>query len=381
MTRHFSRLDPGALHDTPRKPQKKSRLAEWILFGVFGVLLVIGAIALYTHFSPAYSRVPNTVEEGLKQDRLNLLVIGVAGDRRLNAGNDLADAILLVSLRPSTKQAALISVPRDLYVDIGRFGVHRLNTAHDIGSKAGYPGEGPGLLIDTVKSITGQPIHGFVRIDFAAFQKLIDELGGVDIYVYRPFRDFLFNDEFKQGWQHMSGERALRYARYRYVHGAEGNNFARELRQQQVVTAVRDKIRKLNAQQAIRLVAGLGSVSRYTTTNLTTPQMISLYQRFHDIKPGDVRHVSLAPLTEIFMVTDPRDPGEAVRPRSGNFAEIRGLMANVFSDMRPLLTHDQIPLHDGQEPKPAAIAGDDTLRNQGTRQPSPVTHRRESHKK
>ena len=361
-TPRYSRLDPAALHYTPPKPQKKSRLLEWILFGVFGLLVVIGAIALYTHFSPAYSRVPNTIAEGWKNDRINLLVIGVAGDRRAKLGNDLADAILLVSLKPSTKQAALISIPRDLYVPIGRFGVHRLNAAHDIGYKAGYPGEGPGLLIDTVKAVTGQPVHAFVRIDFAAFEKLIDELGGVDIYVYRPFRDFLFNDEFKQGWQHMSGERALRYARYRYVHGAEGNNFARELRQQQVVTAVRDKIRKLNAQQAIRLVAGLGSVSRYTTTNLTTPQMIQLYQTFHDIKPGEVRHVSLAPLTEIFNVTDPTDPGEAVRPKTGNFGQVQSLLANVFTDMRPVLTRDQIPLHDGEAPKPAAIAGDDTLR-------------------
>jgi LCP family protein required for cell wall assembly len=361
-TPRFSRLDPAALHYTPPQPKPKSRVAEWILFGVFGLLVVIGAIALYTHFSPSYSRVPNTIADGWTHDRINLLVIGVAGDRRKDMGNDLADSILLVSLKPSTKQAALISLPRDLYVKIGRFGVHRLNAAHDIGAKVGYPGEGPGLLIDTVKDVTQQPVHAFVRIDFAAFEKLIDELGGVDIYVYRPFHDFLFNDEFKQGWQHMSGERALRYARYRYVHGAEGNNFARELRQQQVVTAVRDKIRNLNAQQALHLVGSLGSVSKYTTTNLTTPQMIKLYQTFHDIKPGAVRHVSLAPLTQIYNVTDPKDPGEAVRPASGNFAEIDGLIANVFSNMQPVLAHDQIPLADGVAPKPAAVAGDDTLR-------------------
>jgi len=361
-TPRFSRLDPQSLRYTPPKPHPRSRAVEWILFGVFGLLVVIGAFALYSHFSPSYSRVPNTIADGWKQDRINLLVIGVAGDRRKDMGNDLADSILLVSLKPSTKQAALISLPRDLYVKIGRFGVHRLNAAHDIGGKVGYPGEGPGLLIDTIKDFTGQPVHAFVRIDFAAFEKLIDELGGVDIYVYRPFRDFLFNDEFKQGWQHMNGDRALRYARYRYVHGAEGNNFARELRQQQVVTAVRDKIRHLDAQQALRLVAGMGAVSKYTTTNLSTPQMVQLYQTFHDIKPGDVRHVSLAPLLQIFNVTDPNDPGEAVRPATGNFAQIDNLVATVFSNKQPVLTKEQIPLVDGQAPKPAEVAGDDTLR-------------------
>ena len=125
-TPRYSRLDPAALHYTPPKPKKKSRVAEWILFGVFGLLLVIGAIALYTHFSPSYSRVPNTIADGWTHDRINLLVIGVAGDSRKDMGNDLADSILLVSLKPSTKQAALISLPRAAALNALTIGCCRL---------------------------------------------------------------------------------------------------------------------------------------------------------------------------------------------------------------------------------------------------------------
>ena len=315
---------------------------------------MIGAIALYTIYSPARKHYPNRVAEGMKADRVNVLLIGIGGEAHIvKEGNDLADSIMLVSLKPSTKQVALISIPRDLYVRIGHFGTHRINAAHDIGNTANYPGDGPGLLADTVSQLTGQPIHAFVRIDFAAFEKIIDQLGGIDVYVHRPFYDYLFKDGFQAGWQHMNGDRALRYARYRYVRGAEGNNFARELRQQQVIGAIRDRIHNLKPQEALKLVAIATTVSKDTTTNLTTTQMLSLYQAFHTVPKGSIRHVSLAPLTEVFSVTDPKDPGEAVRPRSGNFTEIQAMARNVFSDMKPIVTRDEIQLSD-QTPAPIA---------------------------
>jgi LCP family protein required for cell wall assembly len=330
----------------PKKARKRS-LVEYFLFGVFAIILVIGAVALYTMYSPARKRYPNRVAEGMKADRINLLLIGIGGEAHIvKEGNDLADSIMLVSLKPSTKQVALVSIPRDLYVPIGHFGTHRINAAHDIGGKVNYPGDGPGLLADTVSQLTGQPIHAFVRVDFAAFEKIIDQLGGIDIYVHRPFYDYLFKDGFQAGWQHMNGDRALRYARYRYVHGAEGNNFARELRQQQVIAAIRDKIHNLKPQEALKVVAIATTVSKDTTTNLTTTQMLSLYQTFHSVQKGSIRHVSLAPLTEIFSVPDPKDQGEAVRPRTGNFGEIQSMAANVFSDMKPIVTRDEIQLSD-----------------------------------
>ena len=361
------RLDPEKYRYAPKKPPKKTGFVEILMFGLLGLMLLAGGFALYHYLRPGPVMAPNTVDEGLAQDRVNLLVIGIAGERKLNGGNDLADAIMLVSLKPSTKQAALVSIPRDLYLPIGNFGVHRINTAHDIGRKMGYRGDGPGLLMDTVSKVTGQPIHGFVRIDFKAFAKVIDDLGGVDVYVYRPFRDYLFKDQFDQGWQHMNGDRALRYARYRYVHGAEGNNFARELRQQQVVSAVRKKLAGLGPQQALRLAMSSTQVSKYTTTNLSPGQLATLYSKFRDMPPGSLRHVSLAPLTEVFMVTDPKDPGEAVRPKGGSWAPLQKLLANVFSDNKPVVNRDQIQLSDAEPPKPSDVIGDDALARERAR--------------
>ena len=338
-----------------RPDKKKSRLAEWILFAVVAIILIVGALALYTQYAPSFKKVPNRVLDGFKADRVNIVLIGVGGPSHPGEGKDLADAIMVLSLKPSKKQAALISLPRDFYIRIGHYGVHRLNAAHGIGEEGGYPGGGPALLMDTVEKIVGEPMHAYIRVDFAAFETIIDQLGGVDIYVYRPFYDTMFQDEFHAGWQHMMGKRALRYARSRYVDkSAEGNNFARELRQQQVIAALRDKLKTLTAKQALQLVQLARTVSNYTDTNLTTGQMVDLYSTFDDMPKENLRHVSLAPFTEVFMVNDPADPGEAVRPRTGDFNEIHVVTHSIFTSNKPIVTRDEIPLSP-PPPPPANI--------------------------
>ena len=349
MITRYTKFNPDASGGYPKKeapaeeprPTRGQYAAEIALFAVFGVLLVLAVIALYTTNSSSYKNVPNLVDQGLKQDRLNILLFGVGGDRHPKS-DQLADSIMLISVKPSTSQVAVVSVPRDLWVHLGPYGTHRINYAHQVGSQSGYPGAGPGLLTDTVARIFHQPVHAYVRIDFDAFEKIIDAMGGVDVYCQRSFRDFLFNDGFDKGWQHLNGKRALAYARYRYINGPEGDNFARELRQQQVVNAVRDKLQHASPQTALRLISALPSLSSYTQTNLTTPQMIALYRRFHGVDQRNIRHVSLKPLTQIFEVTRLTEPGEAVKPRAADYRDFQALEQTIFDSERPVTTDDQI---------------------------------------
>ncbi len=343
--------------EVPR-PTRGQYAAEIALFSLFGVLLILAIIALYTSTSPGYRRVPNLVDQGLKQDRLNILVFGVGGDRHPKA-DQLADSIMLISLKPSTGQVAVVSIPRDLWVRVGAYGSHRINYAHQVGSQSGYPGAGPGLLTDTVSRVFAQPVHAFVRVDFAAFEKTIDAMGGIDVYCQRSFHDFLFNDGFDKGWLHLDGRRALAYARYRYINGPEGDNFARELRQQQVVNAMRDKLQHANSATAMRLIAAVPTLSTYTQTNLTTPQMIALYRRFRDVDPKNIRHVSLKPLTQVFDVARLTEPGEAVRPRVNDYRELQALERTIFDSERPVTTDDQIHFAAAPAPpRPQAASAD-----------------------
>ena len=323
------------------KPTRSQSAVEITLFAVFGVLLVLAAIALYTTNSKSYREVPNSVDAGFKRDRVNIVVFGIGGESH-PSHDQLADSILFVSLKPSTKEAALVSVPRDLWVHIGRYGTHRINYAHEVGNLSGYPGGGPGLLSDTVGRIFRQPVDAYVRVDFAAFEKMIDDVGGVDVYCQRGFYDFLFHDGFSQGWHHLNGKRALAYARYRYIVGPEGDNFARELRQQQVVNALRDKLQRLRPQDALKLLQAAATFSKGAETNLTPTQILALYRTFHDVKPENVRHVSLKPMTEIFEVKRLAEPGEAVRVPNDDYTALRNLEMNIFRSDRQISTPDSI---------------------------------------
>ena len=323
------------------KPTRAQAVVEVVLFVMFGVLVTLAGIALYTTSSPKHKIVPNTVAEGFRRDRINILLFGFGGDAHPKK-DQLADSIMLVSLKPSTKQAAIVSVPRDLWVRVGPYGTHRINYAHSIGNESGYPGEGPGLLCDTVAKTFGQPVDAFVRVDFSAFERLIDHVGGVDVYCQRGFYDFLFHDGFSRGWHHLNGKRALAYARYRYIVGPEGDNFARELRQQQVVTAVRSKLQQLSPQAAFRVLSAAQTLSQATRTNLTPTQVVTLYRTFHDIPQENIRHVSLKPLTEVFEVTRLAEAGEAVRIPSGDYAQVRNVESRIFDSNRQISTNDEI---------------------------------------
>jgi len=315
------------------------RPAELLMFGFLAVVLALAGIAAYSYFSPQWQKVPNRVEAGFKADRINILLIGVGGDTHPGEGKDLADAIMLVSLQPSTRRVALMSLPRDFYLPMDEHGMHRLNAAHAFG--------GPAYLMTIVERTFGQPVHAYARIDFRAFREVIDVIGGVDIYVQRAFYDYLFKDGFRAGWQHMNGARALRYVRYRYVmDSAEGNGFGRDLRQQQVLEAVRDKIAKMPAHDVLKLVNVARSVGNHTDTNLTATQIADLYSLFRNTSRADIRNISLKKYTEVVMVTTPGDTGDAVRPWKNDYTPLRRVAAEAFNGRDPVVMRDEIRVNE-----------------------------------
>ena len=206
--------------------------------------------------------------------------------------------------------------------------------------------------MEIVERVTGEPVHAYARIDFAAFQEVIDALGGVDIYVVRPFYDYLFKDGFAQGWQHMNGRRALRYARYRYVRNSpEGNDFGRELRQQQVLEAMAKKIERMQAKDVLDLIRVARAVGNHTDTNLTATQVADFYSIFRKTRADDIRNVSLKRYMEVFMVRTPGDAGEAVRPFGNDYRTIHLVIDHVFDGREPIVDRDEIRITDMTAPR------------------------------
>lgn len=178
--------------------------------------------------------------------RVTVLVLGL-DYRDWEEGKDYSrsDTMILLTLDPFTKSAGILSIPRDLWVAIPGYQHGKINTAYYLGEAHKLPEGGPGLAVDTVETFLGVPINYYAQIDFGAFIKFIDEIGGVKIDVPQEITVDLLGSgsatkkKLKPGVQVLPGEWALAYARARYT---EGGDFDRAARQQQVILAIRDRI-------------------------------------------------------------------------------------------------------------------------------------------
>jgi LCP family protein required for cell wall assembly len=178
--------------------------------------------------------------------RINILIIGldyrdwVAGE-----GAPRSDTMIVLTVDPLAKTAGILSIPRDLWVNIPGFGYSRINTAYSSGEGAKLPGGGPELARKTAEQLLGVPIQYYAQVDFYTFVEFIDLIGGIEVYNDENLRlDPVGQGKDKIrvtccGMRHMNGERALAYARYRK--DKEGD-IARANRQQKVILAIRDKV-------------------------------------------------------------------------------------------------------------------------------------------
>lgn len=171
------------------------------------------------------------------KDRLNVLLLGIDHRNDEPIDGSRSDTVMVVSIDPTTKSAVMISLPRDLWIQIPGYGPQRINVAHALG--------GPDLAMRTVGANFGLRINNYARIDFRGFEQIVDTLGGVLIDVERPIKDDEYPTEdygvmriyIPPGPQWMDGRTALQYARSRHSE----NDFARARRQQRLLLAMRDR--------------------------------------------------------------------------------------------------------------------------------------------
>jgi LCP family protein required for cell wall assembly len=177
--------------------------------------------------------------------RVTVLVMGLDfRDWELGEGPPRTDTMILLTLDPLSESAGMLSIPRDLWVSIPGFNYGKINTAYQLGEAYNLPGGGPGLAMKTVEGLIGVPIQYYALIEFSAFVRFIDEIGGVKVNIPDRIKIDIIGDEvgeiwLKPGVQTLSGDYALAYARARKT---SGGDFDRAQRQQQVILSVRDRI-------------------------------------------------------------------------------------------------------------------------------------------
>jgi LCP family protein required for cell wall assembly len=268
-------------------------------------------------------------------DRVTILLMGLDyRDWLSGAGFPRTDSMMLVTVDPVTRQAGMLSIPRDLWVEIPGFPHNRINTAYPSGENNRLPGGGPGLAMRTVEDLLGVPIQYYAIIEFSAFERMIDEIGGIDVLV--PERIKISPIGRMSRWleakaYHLDGAEALAYAR---VRKATGDDFGRAERQQQVALAVIDRVVGFNRIPTLvtRAPALYAELQSGISTNMTLEQMIAFGWLAVQIPKTDIHRGVIGPPKMVGFYTLP-DGQQVIRAVPD---QIRILRDQIFTSTSAL---------------------------------------------
>jgi len=311
----------------------------------------------------AQSDEPGSLGWKIKHDqRINILLLGYGGPG--HDGAYLTDSIMVLSIRPGTHEATMVSLPRDLWVKIpalpnNRVMMGKLNSAYAIGTdRRNYPNVrsdwktatgGGDLAAATVSQVIGQRIDYWVGVDFRAFRDVVDALGGVQLNVPTALDDRryprgestgMMHVHFDSGWQQFDGERALEYARSR----ESTSDFDRSRRQQLIMLAVRQRVFSLNAIP--RLLSLLGALQDNVRTNLRPAQMRQLADLAGQFKDEDIRRIAID--TSNFLRSGYNSSGQYVlQPLDPTYDALHRYLAAAPVDRALLAARVPFQLQDG----------------------------------
>ena len=327
-------LDP-ALSPTRHEDRKlRRRKVRRRILGVLGlmlILLVTGYVVLIARNVASISTNPSGLA-GLTTDgsgRTNILILGQGDPGHDGAG--LTDTMMVLSLNPSTKQVAQISVPRDLRVNIDGYGYGKINAANAEGGAA--------LAEKTVSETLGIPINYYVTTNFSGLQSIVDAVGGLDVNVKTALIDTEYpcaDNQYKvcglniqPGLQHMDGARVLEYTRCRK--GTCGNDFGRAARQQKVLSLLRQKVVRWQTMANPFAVAPLTGALRTTlSTNMDGFQLAQMALDWQSAQKNNPINLVLSTQTGGYLTS--AGASSDLLPVGGSFSVIQDRVQNIFTE-------------------------------------------------
>ncbi len=295
----------------------------------------------------------NTLK-GESDDRINILLTGMGGPS--HPGAFLTDSMMILSIKPKEKTVAMLSIPRDLLVPIQDHSEDKINAAFADGvsdySNKNCTGKnntaactkaamtaGAALSSQTVSTLTGLTIHYYVNVEFSGFEKIVDDLGGIDVNVPRAIYDPSYpaydngpytTFKISAGPHHLDGATALKYARSR----ESTSDFDRSSRQQQILLAIKDKATATNfLSNPSQLLNVFNSLTDSIYTNFSPAEIKSFISI---IKGADTKSAISKVLTNGpgGQLVDYNDGTYYLKPKTGNFKEIQSIAANLFSQKK-----------------------------------------------
>jgi LCP family protein required for cell wall assembly len=344
QTERMSRRNPSYV-------RKRTKLPPWALGAlIFGFLTLVALILRLAFASGGAAEMPvagqgdgSATVAAMGQpailpwqgsERVTVLLLGI-DERQDEDGPWRTDTMMILTLDPVSKTAGMLSIPRDLWVQIPGYGPDRINTAFFKGDADDYPGGGPALALETAQATFGITIPYYITVNFGAFEAFIDQIGGIEISVPEDIDDPTYPAPTGYGYEpfflpagqyHMDGETALKYARTRATFGGD---FDRAKRQQQVILAVRRQI--LRAEMLPRLVQGApelwATLQGGIDTNLTPEQLLSLAMLAQTVADESIRYEVID--GEYVTAATTADGEQVLVPDPGMVAQ---LMVEMFSE-------------------------------------------------
>lgn len=285
-----------------------------------------------------------------EENRIDILLLGMRGQTKDEKedfnGDFLADTIILASFDKETQKASIVSIPRDLYIEIPQHGKEKINAAYAVGEARG---EGGGLQLSKllVSSITGVYVDYAVRIDFEGFKKIIDDLGGIVIYRNSPFeeakqwvqdgkKDKTYWELREGGWAFyvpkganiMNSEEALYYARSRY----SSSDFDRMNRQQEVVEAIKSKALNLGiVANPIKILNILDTLENNMRTDMSILDIKNLIGFARDSKVQNFQKAVIQSGEGELLYEDRVNGQFVLLPYEETYIKIRALVRGILN--------------------------------------------------
>jgi LCP family protein required for cell wall assembly len=270
--------------------------AGFLLAGLLGLGAYFFPVYLAARSSVSAASIPGLQPSAAPTAPFTVLLLGSDDDAKFPPDRLNTQSMILVRVDPSTRQATMLSIPRDLWVPIPNQGAGKISTAFQLG--------GPEAAVTAVESNFRVHVDDYAWIGLKGLVKLIDQLGGVNVTVTNPVMDDFYPSDLAAGgypWAyyrvavlpgaaHLDGVHALQYVRSR--HGDIRGDFGRSERQQQVLLAIRAKAVNLNVADLPTLATALNGEIKTSMSLTRIRQLLAVAGQFDGT---DIHRVLLLP--------------------------------------------------------------------------------------
>lgn len=265
-----------------------------------------------------------------KDKRWDVLILGNRGEKA-SGGGILTDSIMILSYEKETGKAAIISIPRDLWIDIPGNGSQKINSAYAAGFNGkGDPKEGIKMAKEAISEVIGLDIDFVIVVDVDALKEIVDSVGGITVYEDKWFYENFYGNEvqIRPGENYLDGSEVLGYIGMRKY----DSDFARMERQQKVVLALEEKafsLKMLTRPDKIWNV--FNSIKENIRTDLNASQIQYLIKNASKFDVAEVEQV-VFDNTNYLYSTQSAGGAYILLPKAGDFSEIQEVAKNIFKE-------------------------------------------------